>query len=577
MKFKCRIYYIFTIATVIFFGCNQRATIKRTNVDTITLKGKELLDYQYAFTEATKQKIFGNTRQAASLFHKCLEAKPYSSAAHYQLGDLYLKMGNPRLAIRYSKNAIELDKENYWYHQQLVRTYQTAGYADSALMAYNRIIEIFPGNENYLLSLALLYAENEKYNESIKIFKQIEKIKGPNPKVAMQMHELYYQQGKKEKALAVLKEYLKLLPGNKDLILMHAVTLGDNGEKESAKKEFQKYIDIFGIDKEVYLTYYNFLIQNGNIDGVIDLMYNHLPSENIADEIILQSFLVFLENDPTREQIFEILNLFETLEEKKDLGTRYKTIKADYLIKVNNLTEAASLLEEVVEVEKKNPVIWEQLILIYSNIHKWQKVYTLAGEALLYFPGESNFYHLQGYAFTRAEKYEKGIVSLETGLDNCIGKCNKEKFYKLLAESYYQVGNFKQSFYYFEEILKNNPDDVQAMNNYSYYLAETGNDLNKAKKLSRSALQYNPDHYPFLDTYAWILYKEREFKKAKDYAESALKNGGHGDVEVLYHYGMILLENREKKNANLIFEKALSLGIDDNKIREQIKNLLESE
>jgi len=572
-----RLFSLYAIVALILTACNAKTIVSIKERNDSGLEGKELLEYQYAFTEATKQKIFGNIRQAASLFHKCLDVKPASSAVYYQLGDIYLMMGNPELAIQYSKNAVHIDESNYWYHQQLVRAYQAAGFTDSALIAYEHVTNIFPDNDNYLYNLALLYMENSEYLESIKVLKRVEKIMGVNPKLVILMHELYYKAGKKSKAIELLNEYLKILPDNKKLLLLLAVTLDDNGETGKAYDTFQNYITKYGIDNEIFLAYTDFLLQNGKAYELINFMGQHLPDDDINDEIILQSFLGLLESDPSNDLAREVLRVFENLESKKLLNAKYKTIKADYLIKLNKPVEAANTLEEIVTLEKNNPVIWKQLLLIYISIRQWDKVIETAGEALIYFPDQPDFFQLKGYALTRIKKHKESIDCLERGLDKCNGKCKRENFYSLLADNYYQIGNLGKSFDYFEEVLKLQPGDLQTMNNYSFYLAESEKNLEKAREFSKNTIQKMPDQYTYLDTYAWILYKLNEIENARIYIEKALRKGGINDAGILFHYGMILLKAKEEENAKLIFQKVLSMDIEDHGILEQVKNILDGE
>ena len=46
---------------------------------------------------------------------------------------------------------------------------------------------------------------------------------------------------------------------------------------------------------------------------------------------------------------------------------------------------------------------------------------------------------------------------------------------------------------------------------------------------------------PFLDTYAWILYKLESYEEAEKYILSALDKGGENDPEVNEHAGDIQL------------------------------------
>ena len=58
------------------------------------LSESQRIDYEYILTEATKQKLFGNFRQAISLYEKCIQVNSESDIAYYQIGNILLMSGN---------------------------------------------------------------------------------------------------------------------------------------------------------------------------------------------------------------------------------------------------------------------------------------------------------------------------------------------------------------------------------------------------------------------------------------------------------------------------------------------------
>ena len=57
---------------------------------------------------------------------------------------------------------------------------------------------------------------------------------------------------------------------------------------------------------------------------------------------------------------------------------------------------------------------------------------------------------------------------------------------------------------YYDKALENNPKNYGALNNYSYYLALLGRDLDKAERMSGEVIKANPENATYLDTYAWV-------------------------------------------------------------------------
>ena len=90
------------------------------------------------------------------------------------------------------------------------------------------------------------------------------------------------------------------------------------------------------------------------------------------------------------------------------------------------------------------------------------------------------------------------------------------------------------------------------LNNYSYYLAERGAKLKKAKEWSEETIRNNPENATFLDTYAWVLFKLKEYEEAEKYILIAMEKGGANDPEVNEHAGDIQVALEVLRLQNLI-------------------------
>ena len=115
------------------------------------------------------------------------------------------------------------------------------------------------------------------------------------------------------------------------------------------------------------------------------------------------------------------------------------------------------------------------------------------------------------------------------------------------------------------------------LNNYSYYLAERGEKLDKAKAWSSSVVKSNPDNATFLDTYAWVLYKLKSYAEAEKYILFALDKGGESDPEVNEHAGDIQMALESFQIARSYYMKAIILGGDKEKLEGKIEKLKDTD
>lgn len=80
------------------------------------------------------------------------------------------------------------------------------------------------------------------------------------------------------------------------------------------------------------------------------------------------------------------------------------------------------------------------------------------------------------------------------------------------------------------------PDNAMTLNNYAYFLAINGGDLDKAESMSKRALELSPENATFIDTYAWILYLKGDYEEARRNQESAIELSKVQDGRVSSEY-----------------------------------------
>jgi Tfp pilus assembly protein PilF len=151
------------------------------------------------------------------------------------------------------------------------------------------------------------------------------------------------------------------------------------------------------------------------------------------------------------------------------------------------------------------------------------------------------------------------------------------QFFSTLGEAYYRIKKYTESDNAFENALRKNPNDATTLNNYSYYLSERGDKLEKAAEMSAKSNNLQPGQPSYLDTYGWILYKQKKYTEAKEWLKKALDSGGGGNSTILEHYGDVLFQLGEIENAIAYWKKAEENGGASEKLKKKIadKNIYE--
>lgn len=91
------------------------------------------------------------------------------------------------------------------------------------------------------------------------------------------------------------------------------------------------------------------------------------------------------------------------------------------------------------------------------------------------------------------------------------------------GDSLITIGEIDRGYEAYEQSMALAPHNY-VLNNYAYYLAIHGGDLNKAERMSEQTIKEEPDNPIYLDTYGWILHLQGQDMLALFYLRKALEN-----------------------------------------------------
>jgi tetratricopeptide (TPR) repeat protein len=127
----------------------------------------------------------------------------------------------------------------------------------------------------------------------------------------------------------------------------------------------------------------------------------------------------------------------------------------------------------------------------------------------------------------------------------------------LLAGALTRVGRNAEAKAQYESLLKSHPDNVSAMNNLAFLLAETSGDLDQALSLAQRAVQKAPGQPQFSDTIGYVYLKKKMLDSAVRSFDSLVQKYP-GNPTFRYHLGMALLETGDKAAARKELAAALA-------------------
>ena len=115
----------------------------------------------------------------------------------------------------------------------------------------------------------------------------------------------------------------------------------------------------------------------------------------------------------------------------------------------------------------------------------------------------------------------------------------------------------QEAYVAYDSCLQWKPDNISCLNNYAYFLSEEDKDLDKAERMSKKTIDEEPENPTYLDTYAWILFKQQHYEEAQKYIDKVLELSPSPDATLLEHAGDIYSKTGNTKEAVAFWKKAL--------------------
>ena len=533
-------------------------------------------EFEYLFIEGLKQKQLGNIQLAVSLFSRCLEIDPNSAAAMYELANIHQLNNDFTSASLLLEKAIEINPENKWYKIQLATIYQKTKKFDKSATLFGQLYEAKPDeieSLEYLYMKAGILSAAKKYDESIAAFDLLESKLGSNEQVVMARQQVYLEAGNTEKAAQEIHKLIEFAPEDTRYYGLMADMYLDQGDSVKALDYYNKILEIDPENGFVHFSLAGYHQKMNDPEKAYEHTREGFKNKNLEIETKLQMFLMLTANPQqpaiTEKQEAELLGFLRAMYPD---DFRVKALYADVLLHKNQLEEARDLLRNILKTNREDYLIWERLLLTSNEMLDFESMFTDSKAAIELFPEQPLFYALHAVSALQKELYEEALKTIEEG-ESFLTKKNPmaTQFALYKAEANYKLNRVKEAFNAYDEVIKLDPENYVALNNYAYYLSLRDENLDKAARMSGKAVQANPQNATYLDTYAWVLFRQKEYKLALFYQETAMQNGGDQNPVILEHYGDILFMLGEKEKALEYWKKALASGEGSELLEEKVK------
>ena len=507
--------------------------------------------------EGVRCKVTGDFQGAMGWYDNCLKIDPESPVVKYEIAGLLLGTEDYNGALQLAREAVAGNPANLWYKLLLANVLQKKSMIEEACNVYADIIGKYPDKEEFYLMEASLYASVEKWQKAIEVYDRYEKQYGVTEPASIEKIKLYSKlddvKGASNELLKLINEYPER---NEYLSLLAELYFNYNQDKKGLQI-LNKLLKEDPQNGYVHLYLADYYRDKKQSAEVAKHMKSALLSDQLENSFKVQYILkLILGRDSTKVTEPELDSYMDILMSKYSEDLSIRALHSDFLRKDGKLQEARQELEYILEREKNNYMIWEELLLTCNQLEDTNCMYVQSVEAIKYFPEQPLPYALAGVSLMMRKDFASAVDFLKKGIlltDDRIQL--KSQFYSYLGDCYYSLDSTEQAFRMFDKVLEINPQDVLVLNNYAYYLSLLDQDLGKAEDMSSKAVMLEPDNGTYLDTHAWVLFKRKVYSEALYYMKQAMEKTTEPSGVLYEHYGDILYMNGKKKEALEMWKK----------------------
>jgi tetratricopeptide (TPR) repeat protein len=487
--------------------------------------------------------------------------------------------------------------------------YELDNKTEQALQEFQDAAMSDPGDEALVLEVSQRLLRARQPEKTLEVLERAVARPGATGAIFARLGLVYAQLGKIDEALAAnrtaIKKSPQLLAGYRNLFYIFLANKQPD-EALNILSEASK-LNSEGADFLIGLSdlYGNYMLQYPTQRETVrpkslDLL-NRAAALNPTDlqtRLRLADGLYALGNNDEAAKLY--LGLLNQIGDLPVLRVSVRSKLADIYYHKKDLKRAAEQLEAIVHDDPSNAMAYYFLGQLAAGERHWVEAADYLKKALLFNPKMEQAYYDLARAQIAANRAADAVTTLETArkkypqsfsAEFWLGFAHEQlKEYdearrhftaaevmvkaettnELSAEFYFQFGavcerdgDYVQAAKHFEKCLELRPDFPEAQNYLGYMWAEHGQNLARARDLIEKAVKADPKSPAYLDSLAWVLYKQKQPKAALDYILKAVQLSKEPDATLYEHLGDIYAALKQMDDARSAWRKSLAVEKSD--------------
>lgn len=514
----------------------------------------------------------GDGRTALALFGAALGSDSLHAPSSYRISTI---LADNDEALRYARRAWEIDSTNVWYAAQVGGLLTKAGRYREALEAWRACRRIDPDDiQTYKYIAALLDAVGQPLSAIATIDTALTRFTDDLDLLEYK-GELLSTVYRPREVIANAQRMVALDPENGRYMAILAKAHAGNGSDTLASMCFKRAVEQDSSDIEVLVEAAMFYENTGNVADYLDILNLLFASEEIALADKVAYFESLMGNIPLyRKHVYVIERMLNTLRLYHPDSYEVDRLYARHLIYTGGQDKALEIFKRR-STDTVDSIAVDALVSVVSieaMRNEPDSVEHYLSYALGRFPDNYDLPMLRASLLYERGEYSEAVASLRKRLRKTDNDSISSVYYGFIGDIEQRAGRIRQCYKAYDKALAFDEDNINVLNNYSYFLSVEGRDLDRALVMASRVLEAEPSNPTYIDTYGWVLYRLGRYKEARTYLLKAIALDETPSAEVLMHYGDVMYRLGEKSNAVIYWQKALRAGGDREALDRRIRD-----
>lgn len=523
--------------------------------------------FDYFFFEAVRQQNEENFDAAFDLYQHALEIDSAAPEVYYQLSVFYSQLKEDSVALGYMVKASKLNPDNPYYLERVAQAYSALQNFPKAIEAYEHLWDMDHNNTDVLQILLRLYQQQKDYKQMLATLNRIETAEGSSEQITMAKMQVYDMMNDKKAAYKELKSLAEEHPLDVSYQVMLGNWIMQNGKQRDAFKIFQQALKEEPGNAYAQSSLYDYYVatrQSQQAQTLLEELLTNPRTETATKATLLRQYI--MRNERQGGDSTLVLRLFDMTLAQPQSTPDLAEMKAAYMMLKHMPQDSIdNAWRKVLAIAPDDATARAHLLQSLVEQQDWKEVAGMCRTAQEYNPDEMAFYYYEGVAEYQLKENDKALEAFRRGVSQINSESDASMvsdFYAIMGDILHEKGLAKEAYAAYDSCLQWKDDNISCLNNYAYFLSEESQDLQKAEQMSYRTIKAEPNNPTYLDTYAWILFRQKRFDEARKHIETALKNDTDSvqSAVLLEHAGDICANGGDMDAALKYWQESLEAG-----------------